>query len=340
MTAECHRIDTTEGVASFATARVPAWHRLGTVFERPMTAAEAMDAAHLKGWNVRTLPMTSTEITDDGVTTHEVADWFHVVRDNPVNGKVNQLGVVGKRFVHVQNEEHVAFLEALLDMSGAQFIETAGSLREGRQVFYTAKLPEPMLIGGVDRHDLYVATFNGHDGSMALRVIPTPVRVVCANTQRMAIKGATAEFVARHTKGATSAVAQARQALDLTFKVNAEFEAAANRMINEAMTAGQFEKIVDGLFARTDDTERKEGGRAERNRVQRFEVIRGLWEAPTQAPIAGTRWAAYNALTEYADWFAGATGKTPGDRADNRAASAFAGEGAKFKANAFAALAV
>jgi hypothetical protein len=28
----------------------------------------------------------------------------------------------------------------------------------------------------------------------------------------------------------------------------------------------------------------------------------GLWKAPTQANIAGTKWAAYNAVAEYEDW--------------------------------------
>jgi hypothetical protein len=30
--------------------------------------------------------------------------------------------------------------------------------------------------------------------------------------------------------------------------------------------------------------------------------MRALWNAPTQANIAGTRWAAYNAVVEWADW--------------------------------------
>lgn len=328
--------------ASFATAITPAWHQLGTVFKRPMTVVEAMDVAHLARWDVRTLPMTSTELVEDdngepSTVLHTVKDWVHVVRTNPVNGRTEQLGVVGHRFTHVQNEEHGEFLEALLDMSGARFIETAGALRGGRQVFYSAKLPEPMLIGGVDRHDLYVVAMNGHDGSMALRVIATPVRVVCANTQAAALRTAAQQWSTRHTAGATKAIQDARTALNMTFKFNAEFEREAEKMMNSTIAEGEFEKIVAGLFKRTD---KEQGERAAKNAVERFAVIRRISEGPTVGQFAGTRWGWYNALTEYTDHHIDARGKNPETKANGRALAAVAGAAVQVKARAFELLSV
>ena len=44
---------------------------------------------------------------------------------------------------------------------------------------------------------------------------------------------------------------------------------------------------------------------AARNRSERAAGIVKLWtSSPTIAPIAGTRWAAYNAVTEYVDHYA------------------------------------
>ncbi len=342
MAAECHNIDITNGVASFATARIPAWHRLGTVFDRAMTVPEAMAAANLAGWNVRKLDLFGREVVngDDGVdTTVEVAAprWALSVRDNPVTGEIEPFGPVGTGFTHVQNEEQAEFLSALLDESGA-FIETAGALKGGAHVFYTAKLPQTMMIGGVDAHDLYVVVMNGHDGSLALRTIATPIRVVCRNTQLAALRAARAEWSIRHTPKASRAVDEARRALDLTFQYNDAFQAAAERMINEAMTAGEFEAIVKDVFAAEDEGT---GPRAERNRIERFDTIRGLWEAPTQAAIAGTRWAGYNAVTEWVDHYRTTTGKGDEAKAVTRATAAVAGGSAvKFKTRAFAALAV
>ncbi|MGI5135421.1 DUF932 domain-containing protein [Streptomyces sp. CA-106110] len=71
----------------------------------------------------------------------------------------------------MQNEEHAEFLNLLADDSGAHF-ETAGSLKNGRQVFLTMKMPESLAIGGMDRVDLYIAASNGHDGRQGPGVCP------------------------------------------------------------------------------------------------------------------------------------------------------------------------
>ena len=55
------------------------------------------------------------------------------------------LGVVGSGYHPLQNEEHAEFLNLLADESGAIF-DTAGSLRGGRQVFVTMKLPNSCLL--------------------------------------------------------------------------------------------------------------------------------------------------------------------------------------------------
>ena len=107
------------------------------------------------------------------MTTLEVPDQFATVRTNPVTGRPDVLGVVGRGYTPIQNEEHAALLDALVDESGAHF-ETAGSLRGGRQVFLTMKLPTTMQIGGVDPVDLYLIAFNSHDGTSALPAAGVP----------------------------------------------------------------------------------------------------------------------------------------------------------------------
>jgi phage/plasmid-like protein (TIGR03299 family) len=187
---EKHHIEQfADGSAAFA-SRLDAWHRLGIVTRECMTGAEVMVTAQLGGWNVRKLSMTATEITAEGVSTVEVPDKFATVRTHPVTGAVDYLGTVGTDYVVRQNEEQIALLDILVDQSGARHFETAGSLRGGTQTFVTMKLPRTMRVAGLDEVDLYLVVLNSHDGSSAFRVMITPIRVVCANTQRMAIAGA------------------------------------------------------------------------------------------------------------------------------------------------------
>ncbi len=162
-----------DGSTAFVSARQHAWHRLGTVLPSEFTAAQAMEHARLGWWNVRKEHLQAVVVTDSGVSTIDVPDRFATVRTNPVTGAPEALGVVGPSYVPIQNEEHCDLLDALVDESGAHF-ETAGSLKGGRQVFITMKMPDTMQVGGIDPVDTYLTACNSHDGSMAFRLMVTP----------------------------------------------------------------------------------------------------------------------------------------------------------------------
>ncbi|WP_455403025.1 DUF932 domain-containing protein [Streptomyces bambusae] len=296
-----------DGTAAFVSARESAWHKLGTVTSEAMTAEDAMKLASLSDWNVRLVGLHATELSADGATVLDVPNHRASVRTHPKTGRPETLGVVGPDYTPVQNEEHAEFLNLLADESGAHF-ETAGSLKNGRQVFLTMKLPESLTIGRDDTVDLYIAAFNAHDGSSAFRIVVTPVRVVCANTLRAALSNARSSYAVRHTSGARSRIAQARQALGLTFRYAEEFEQAAQRMLEREMSTTRLHTVVEKLWPLTgEDTSRKQT-----NRDQRWASIRHLFEqADTQAGIRGTVWAGYNAITEYANHVAPARGTSP-----------------------------
>jgi phage/plasmid-like protein (TIGR03299 family) len=165
-----------DGSTAFATARIPAWHQLGTVTTGCMTAAEVLATARLDRWQVRKIPLVGV----DPVTgIHLPApDKRMTVRTTPVTGEVGYLGVTGKAYVPVQNEDCTELLDLLVDASDAVY-ETAGSLRGGRQVFITMRLPDGVRIAGIDPVDIYLAVTTSHDGSSALRVDAVPLRMVC-----------------------------------------------------------------------------------------------------------------------------------------------------------------
>jgi phage/plasmid-like protein (TIGR03299 family) len=289
-----------DGTTGFVTAREHAWHRLGTVLPSEFTASQAMEHARLGWWNVRKEHLQAVVPTADGVSTIDVPDRFATVRTNPVTGRPEVLGVVGPTYVPIQNEEHTDLLDVLVDESGAHF-ETAGSLKGGRQVFITMKLPETLSVGGIDAVETYLCAVNSHDGSTAFRLMVTPVRVVCANTLAAATRRAKSSFSIQHTAGAKGQIQAARDALGLTFRYLGEFQTEAERMLDAAMTDSEFAALVrevwpvnlDGASVRT------------RNSVARRDhELTYLWhDADTQSAIRGTRWAAWQAVTEYLDHY-------------------------------------
>ena len=325
-----HELETlANGQTAFASARLSAWHQLGQITDDCMTAEEIMGKAWLGGWEVRKIPLQGIEVNAKGVTKVDCPDKFMTVRTNPQTGATEYLGIVGDDYATVQNEQVAEMLNLLVDASGAHF-ETAGSMRKGKSVFVTMKLPDTMQIAGVDRMELYLIGTTSHDGTAALSVNASPVRVVCANTQRMALERAVGSYTFRHTSNITSKISEARQALGLMWKHFAAFEREAEKMINETLTMGEFEKVVGELWQTDDDAfDVAKNLAKQRSATLRF-LIR---DADTQKAIKGTRWAGYQAVTEYVDHFAKGTPEV-------RARRAVTGAGADLKARAFDLLAV
>ena len=278
-----HEIETHGTQAAAVFARKDAWHRLGTtVRDRAFTAEEAMRLGHLGGWDVRKLPLTADEVSEGGVTAIEVPG-FATVRTNPFTGAPEALGVVGGGYTPLQNEDHAEFLNLLADESGAIF-DTAGSLRGGRQVFITMQLPDSLTVGGTDRVDLNIAALNSHDGSSAFRILVTPVRVVCANTQSAALRNHESSFSIRHTRNAKAAVQAARDALGLTFTYVDAFQAEAERLIQQTMTDAAFDALIDATFGKAEAERHQASRETERRRRSRLHWLFARRRHPGRHP--------------------------------------------------------
>jgi phage/plasmid-like protein (TIGR03299 family) len=318
---------------AFASARVAAWHGLGTVVDHAMSAAEALQLAHLADWNVRKAPITATVPFGAGTLALPIPDRFAIIRDSPFErGQIDTLGVVGSKYVPFQNEENTDIIDAIRGEAHGTF-ETAGALRGGRDVFVTTLLPETMLVGGVDPVRTYLAALNSHDGSSALRFLLTNVRVVCSNTQEAAIRGASTIFSRRHTRAGTDGIAiQARALLDLTFKYNVAFEAEAEKMIQATMSEAGFWDIVAELYPVDEQSPNITQARAEGHRQA---LMRAWSESETLDGIHDTRWAAYQTVTEYLDHAIPVLGKSGEDAVAARHLAAIGLRRGGVKAHAF-----
>ncbi len=106
----------------------PAWHQLGTVIAEAATSAEAIHLAGLN-WTVEQQPVYLG-------SGKRIPDRLANVRGD--TGAV--LGVVSTGYQVFQNEDCFDFMDALVADRLAKF-ETAGALREGRQIWMLARIP-------------------------------------------------------------------------------------------------------------------------------------------------------------------------------------------------------
>lgn len=270
-----------------------AWHGLGVVLpDKYLTIEQALEYGDLD-WEVEMRPVYVMNNDTPKVIPNQWAS------TRVTDGKV--FGVTGDRFHPQQNRETFGFAQNLLDDGDIRLV-AAIALRGGSRVCLTVKLDREILIGGDpdEKIDPFVVISNSHAGDRSLFCINTPVRVVCANTESAAISGADRVWKGRHTKGLNERAEEARRFLDLSIGYYDLFEQMANEMIGTKMTDGSFDRFLSELLPA--DKDATEASVRERKRKESVAAIRNLWNSSDNlANIKGTKWGAYNAITEYAD---------------------------------------
>lgn len=279
----------------FFGGNVPAWHGLGTVIEEDVVAAsEAIKLAGLD-WEVELVPLYSQFSGNTKLVDNE----WGVQRST--DGKV--LGIVSERYVPVQNHEAFTFVDDIVDSGEAKY-HTAGSLKGGKNVWMLAKVGEDINIAGMEseKTEFYILLSNSHDGSKALTVAITPIRVVCQNTLNLALRSAPRMWKARHRVSSLEKFGEARQTLGLSFNYIEAFQKEAELLLNTKMSDTQFEEMLEEMFPlKTSETDSK---RAVTMNTKVRNSISGLYfHAANLKSVRGTAWAAINAVGEYNDHF-------------------------------------
>ena len=279
----------------FSAVETP-WHKLGTVTDSVLTANDALVQAELD-WEVRLeeLFYSKKNKFGDYVETGVITDKFGVVRSSDESC----LGVVGKRYTPIQNRDAFTFMDNIVDSGEAKY-ETAGSLYNGKHIWILMNLNNVEGIEQVDGDNIvpYVLLTNSHDGSSALKVITTPVRVVCQNTLRLALSGAPQGFSVRHTSGISNKVDYARSALGLVVKYYSNFQQEVEKMINTQVSDDKFMEIVARVFPKPSDEE-MEKPRIASNYKHKIANIESNYVGELHS---GTAWGVLNAFNSYELW--------------------------------------
>lgn len=278
------------------------WHGLGT----PLTEDDLYDWTRAcekaaLNWDVELAPL---------ITADTQAPVTHRAVRRTSDGRI--LGVVGPRFCVLQNRDAVRWFQPFLDAREAA-LNTAGSLREGSRIWVLAKIQRaPLVIAQGDEVEKFILLSHGHDGSLAVRVGFTPIRVVCANTLALAHGSDASQLIRlKHTKDVLENLANIREVMDAA---NAAFEATAEqfrllacRDINQADLRKYVKRVL-----KVDDQEEISTRMANQIEaiIRLFEEGRGN-DLPS---IRGTYWAAYNGVSE---WLGYERGRSPQSRLDS-----------------------
>lgn len=306
-------------VEQMLSVRKAPWHGLGTVLDNPPTAAEAIRLAGLD-WSVDLEPVFVCDRSEaNGQLQTRPAPAFATVRhtDRAI------LGVVGPQYRPLQNGEAFRFFDPFLE-AGQASIETAGSLSKGKRVWILAKLNRaPLEIAPGDDVEKYLLLSNSHDGTLAVRVGFTPIRVVCQNTLAMAHRADASKLIrVKHTSQVVQNLAAIREVMDLA---NQQFEATADkyrRLACRSISQADVQKYVKLVFDAPEEPSSRMKGILE-SCVRLFEEGKGN----NLAGVRGTLWAAYNGVTEY-------LGTERGRSQDSRVNSLWFGDSARLNQHA------
>ena len=271
----------------FYTGATP-WHGLGEKLESAPTISEAIEASGLD-WEVGTKDLVTKDFQE------VPAKATYRKSDNAI------LGVVGPRYVPLQNREAFDWFQPFID-NGECSLHTGGSLSDGQKVWVLAQLNrDPSEIVPGDEVQKFILLSNSHDGTTSIRVGYTPIRVVCVNTLAAAHqKGVSQMLRIRHTASSKVNLDNVRDIMD---NINMQFEATAEQfrfLASKNFNQHDVRKYVKVLLG-CDKTHDDDLKTRTRNTIRK---VMTTIEGPKQdmPGVRGTWLAAYNGFNEYLNY--------------------------------------
>lgn len=290
--------------------------------ENCKTSADVMSAAGLD-WEVAKcklvaqMPRTIFDSVEDGFAK---GDKFY--RDCPNAFATYRtdynipLGIVKERYTPVQNIEAFNFFDNAIGKDKAIW-QTAGFFGNGERIFVSAKLPKNILVDG-DPVENYLVFTTSHDGSSGVKILFTPIRVVCENTLNAAIKNSSNYVSFRHTQSVHSNLDIAGEILGICDKKIKFLGEVYEQMNNIKATDVEAQNIfAQVIFTENELSNIKNTGHTIQQIVNRnymaindsgvsmkkvnvlTEMNNYYYSGIGQKKILGSMWGVYNAVTGY-----------------------------------------
>lgn len=315
-----HELEIKNGEASMFYYGDAPWHGLGVKLNEPATSKEAIVAAKLD-WQVKKSPIYLND-------KKEIKNKFAIVRDD---AEQDVFAIVGKDYTPLQNFEAFEFFDSIVGDNRAIY-HTAGALFGGKVVWILAKLPGEIKIAEQDILHKYLLLSNSHDGTTAVKIKFTPVRVVCNNTLTLAFQDKNFQSVwhQRDIKNKLKGISKLFGALESGYN---KIEGNFNKFINMKLNDTTLDKYLLSVFPNPNSSRNREQAAkqiiksADNRNWSKF-----FYENGTGNNIQGVRntlWTAYNGVVEYIDY------KKGRQSVDGKVNSIWLGEGAAIKERAY-----
>ena len=291
--------------------------------ENCKTAAEVMSAAGLN-WNVAKCELVAKMPTHDIYAKEKesfiMGDSMYKICPNAFATYRTDynipLGIVKERYTPVQNVEAFTFFDDAIGKDKAIW-QTAGFFGNGERIFVSAKLPKNILVNG-DPIENYLVFTTSHDGSSGVKILFTPIRVICQNTLNAAIATSTNYVSFRHTKSVHGNLDIAAEILGICETRIVALQEQFNIMRKIQMTDDKAQQIFANVILTEDEQFRiKQTGhtigqiitrdwraindsQVSMKKVNTLSEINNYYFAGIgQREIIGTGFGVYNAITGY-----------------------------------------
>lgn len=260
------------------------------------------------------------------------------------------LAIVGAGYQAHQPRDLLEFFREFTE-SGGWHIHTAGTLRGGRKLWVMATCEDAKryVKGKTDSVALNLLLATSLDGSMQTTGILTDVRVVCANTLRLALEnGADAMVKLSHRSSFDSDAIKTALGVEAAQKNFSAFMEQARELAETPIDLSEARDMLALIFkpekkeerpkldlswlgnvnaGRLDEDEEPTVQEDSRSVARILELFDGEAKGADLKTAKGTRWGLLNAVSEFVDH---EMGRTPDTRLDN----AWFGRGNAFKKSA------
>jgi phage/plasmid-like protein (TIGR03299 family) len=232
-------------VETMAYAGEVPWHGLGVPVDDTMTPEEMLEAASLN-WTVSKRPAYTIDSPawseDVGLLNAEGHHFIVRDSDNSV------LSACGEDYVPFQNADTFKFFKKFVS-SGTMKMETAGSLKDGRDIWGLAKLDQTFELAGGDEINGYLLIDSPHQSGIALTIMFTPIRVVCSNTMALALNTDGKRFRVLHLQAFDDEIMRAaEEALGISGNKMNEFKEQATLLSNKRAKPIDVQTFIAELF--------------------------------------------------------------------------------------------
>ena len=221
------------------------WHGLGIEVAPDLTPEEMLKAAQLEGTVTKRPAYTLTDPQwheDVGVMQ---ADGHHFITRDSDN---RILSHCGDDYIPIQNEDIFKFFKKFTQ-AGHMTMDTAGSLRDGAEIWGLAKIAADFKLAGGDEVKGYLLINQPHVAGKAMTIKFTPIRVVCNNTLTMALADGGAAFRMPHIKEFdTSVQSAAEEALGLSERRVKEFQEQAEFLASKQFKSESLMNYIAELY--------------------------------------------------------------------------------------------